>query len=124
ARPGIDAAEVLASAGRMLRDGRFEDAAEAARTAAAAAPDPTTQAEARLAAAVALYETGDQEGSVAELREAVAVAAPESTAHRRASYLLAVRLSEAGDHVGAVDALRELASTVEGDALQPYIVAE
>lgn len=124
ARPAIDAAEVLASAGRMLRDGRFEDAAEAARTAAAAAPDPTTQAEARLAAAVALYETGDQEGSVAELREAVAVAAPESTAHRRASYLLAVRLSEAGDHVGAVDALRELASTVEGDALQPYIVAE
>ena len=124
AEAAIDLAVALTDAGRLLEHGHFEDAAETARRAAGAANDPAEKAEAHLVAAVALYEAGDAEGSLDEVRQAVAAAEPGTTVHRRAGYLLGVRLHETGDFDGAVDALREVAKESEGDALEPYIVAE
>jgi len=114
----------LEEAEQLLRDGLFEEAAVAFRANAAAASSPAIEAEGRLGAAVALFEAGERSASIDELRLAAKKAEPGSPTHRRSSYLLALRLNDTGDHAAAAAAVQGLASTLAGDALQPYIVAE
>jgi len=108
----------------MLREGRYEEATTAYAKSAGATGDPALRAEASLGLAIARFELGDREASIAALREAASGAPAGSATARRAGYLLGLRLNEAGRYAEAATALKPLAGSNAKDALQPYIAVE
>jgi soluble lytic murein transglycosylase len=113
----------LEEAETALRDGRFEDAAEAFLHFGAQDPNPEVRAAAYLGAGVAWYEMGDVDRSLDALRQAFDEAPAESRTRRQAGYLLGVRYSERTWYADAATVLRPLYAAPVTDALQPYIDA-
>jgi soluble lytic murein transglycosylase len=113
-----------AEAPRLLREGRFEEAAAAFTALASAAGDPSSRAGALLGLAVARHESGERQAALDALQDALATAPAGSAEHTRAAYLLGLRLNEAGRAEDAELALRAAASTPSASPLSPYVRLE
>ncbi len=111
----------LDDARAALRAGSYDEAAAAFDGLAAAATDPQVEAEARLGASVARYQSGNLQGAIDDLQAAftVAVGTPSEL---RVGYLYGLRLVEAGNGSLAAGVLGGLAPG-PGDVLSPYIRA-
>ncbi len=120
--PFGESPEALATAAKLLREGRLEEAASGYEAIANGARDPEVKAAAALGASVARYQAGDSARGVALLKEAVGTAPAGSVTARRSAYLLGVRLLDSNAFGSAAEALRVEALKGTNDALQPYVV--
>lgn len=117
-----NAAEALAFAREVLREGRYEEAAAIYSALAAISTSGSVRAQALVGSSIARYSVGDREGALVAVSEA-ARAAPEGSQERLAAgYLLGVRLNEGERFEEAVVALAKVMS--RRGALAPYVAAE
>lgn len=107
---------------RLLREGRYDDAAAGYRGVLAATKAPALRAEAFLGLGRALIEDEDHEGGLQALRDGLASAPAGSDVAARVAYVLGRTLNDDGRATGA-EAVKVLAAPAEAGTgvLAPYL---